>query len=202
MQHPGDQQPDLPVPLRRIEQAIVVVRGNRVMLSTDLAVLYGVPVRRLNEQVKRNRGRFPDDFMFQLTVDEWRILKSQSATSSWGGARRALPYAFTEQGVAMLSSVLRSKRAVQVNVEIMRAFVRLRRILADNAGLARRLDELEKKYDVQFKAVFDAIRSLMQPPEPKKKRIGFVTDDDKPGQAGSGSDFIARDRPARKHRNR
>ena len=102
----------------------------------------------------------------------------------------------------MLSSVLRSRRAVRVNVEIMRTFVRLRRILADNAGLARRLDELEKKYDVQFKVVFDAIRSLMQPPEPKKKRIGFITDDDKPGQTGSGSDFIARDRPARKHRNR
>jgi hypothetical protein len=172
------------------------------MLSTDLAVLYGVPVRRLNEQVKRNRGRFPDDFMFQLTMDEWRILKSQSATSSWGGARRALPYAFTEQGVAMPSSVLRSQRAVRVNVEIMRTFVRLRRILAENAGLAQRLDELEKKYDVQFKVVFDAIRQLMQPPEPKKKRIGFVTDDDKPGQTGSGSDFIARERPTRKHRNR
>jgi len=156
--------------LRRIEQAILIIRGHRVMLSTDLAELYGVPVRRLNEQVKRNRGRFPDDFMFQLTQDEWRILKSQSATSSWGGARRALPYAFTEQGVAMLSSVLRSKRAVQVNVEIMRAFVRLRRILAKNAGLAQRLDELEKKYDIQLKVVFDAIRQLMQPPEPKKKR--------------------------------
>lgn len=199
MLEPTDRQPALAVPLRRIEQAILIIRGHRVMLSTDLAELYGVPVRRLNEQVKRNRGRFPDDFMFQLTQDEWRILKSQSATSSWGGARRALPYAFTEQGVAMLSSVLRSQRAVQVNVEIMRAFVRLRRILAENAGLAQRLDELEKKYDVQFKVVFDAIHQLMQPPEPKKKRIGFVTDD---GRSGSGSDFIARDRPARKHRSR
>ena len=102
----------------------------------------------------------------------------------------------------MLSSVLRSKRAAQVNVEIMRAFVRLRRILAENAGLAQRLDELEKKYDVQFKVVFDAIRSLMQPPEPKKKRIGFITDDGRSGQTGSGSDFIARDRPARKRRGR
>ena len=172
------------------------------MLSTDLAVFYDVPVRRLNEQVKRNRGRFPDDFMFQLTVGEWRILKSQSATSSWGGARRALPYAFTEQGVAMLSSVLRSQRAVQVNVEIMRTFVRLRRILAENAGIARRLDELEKKYDVQFKVVFDTIRQLMQPPEPKKKRIGFITDDGRSGQSGSGSDFTVRDRPSRRHRNR
>ena len=143
------------------------------MLSTDLAVLYGVPARRLNEQVKRNRERFPEDFMFQLTRDEWRILKSQIATSSWGGARRTPPYAFTEQGVAMLSSVLRSKRAVQVNVEIVRTFVRLRRILARNAGLARRMNELERKYDVQFKVVFDAIRKLMQPPTPKKKPIGF-----------------------------
>jgi len=165
-----------PLPVRRIEQAILVMRGHRVMLSTDLAALYGVPARRLNEQVRRNKERFPDDFMFQLTAEEWRILKSQIATSSWGGARRARPYAFTEQGVAMLSSVLRSKRAAQVNVEIVRTFVRLRRILAENAGLARRLDELEKKYDVQFKVVFDAIRKLMQPPVPKRKPIGFKPD--------------------------
>jgi hypothetical protein len=188
-----------PVPLRHIEQAILLVRGHRVMLSPDLAALYGVEPRALVQAVKRNRTRFPDDFMFQLAPDEWRILKSQSVISSWGGMR-ALPYAFTEQGVAMLSSVLRSPRAVQVNVEIMRAFVRLRRILAENAGLARRLDELEKRYDVQFKVVFDTIRQLMQPPEPKKKRIGFITDDDKPGHTGSGSDFIARDRPRRRTR--
>jgi hypothetical protein len=188
------------MPARRIEQAILVIRGHRVMLSTDLAALYGVPVHRLNEQVKRNKERFPDDFMFQLTADEWRILKSQIAISSWGGVRHA-PYAFTEQGVAMLSSVLRSKRAVQVNVEIMRTFVRLRRILAENADLARRLDELEKKYDVQFKVVFDAIRKLMQPPEPepKKRRIGFGPDDDR---TGSSSDFIARDKPAGRRRSR
>jgi hypothetical protein len=151
--------------------------------------------------VKRNIDRFPGDFMFQLTTDEYGILKSQFVTSSWGGVRRAPPYAFTEQGVAMLSSVIRSRRAVQVNVEIMRAFVRLRRILAENAGLSQRLDELEKKYDVQFKVVFDTIRSLMQTPEPKKKRIGFVTDDDKPGHTGSGSNFIARDRPRRLRRS-
>jgi hypothetical protein len=186
-----------PVPLRHIEQAILLVRGHRVMLSPDLAALYGVEPRALVQAVKRNRTRFPDDFMFQLAPDEWRILKSQSVISSWGGMR-ALPYAFTEQGVAMLSSVLRSPRAVQVNVEIMRAFVRLRRILAENAGLAQRLDELEKKYDIQFRVVFDTIRQLMQAPEPRKKRIGFVTDDDKPGQTGSGSDFIARDRPRRR----
>ncbi|MEO0081275.1 MAG: ORF6N domain-containing protein [candidate division WOR-3 bacterium] len=181
-------------PVRRIEQAILVIRGHRVMLSSDLAVLYGVPARRLNEQVRRNAERFPEDFMFQLTPGERRILKSQIATSSWGGARRAPPYAFTEQGVAMLSSVLRGKRAAQVNVEIMRTFVRLRRILAENAGLARRLDELEKKYNVQFKVVFDAIRGLMQPPEPKKGRIGFRPDGFGPDQTGPGSDFIARER--------
>jgi hypothetical protein len=162
-----------PVPARRVEQAILVVRGHRVLLSADLATLYGVEPRSLIQAVKRNLDRFPDDFLFQLTKDEYRILKSQSVISSWGGARRSSPYAFTEQGVAMLSSVLRSKRAAQVNVEIMRTFVRLRRVLAENAGLARRLDELEKKYDVQFRVVFDAIRKLMQPPAPRKRRIGF-----------------------------
>jgi hypothetical protein len=202
MPQPVDQQTRLPVPSRHIEQAILQVRGHRVMLDADLAALYGVETGALVRAVKRNAYRFPEDFMFQLTSQEFEILRCQfGISSSWGG-RRHPPYAFTEQGVAMLSSVLRSKRAAQVNVEIMRTFVRPRRILADNTSLARRLDELEKKYDVQFKAVFDAIRSLVQPPEPRKKRIGFVTDDDKPGQTGSGSDFIVRDRPARKHRNR
>ena len=186
--------PNSPVPLRRIEQAILVIRGHRVMLSTDLAALYDVEPKVLVQTVKRNIERFPDDFMFQLTRDEYRILKSQFVTSSWGGARRALPYAFTEQGVAMLSSVLRSKRAVQVNVEIMRTFVRLRRILAENAGLARRLDDLEKKYDVQFKVVFDAIRKLMQPPASPRRRIGFATNPD--------DNIIAHDRQARQHRKR
>ena len=190
-----DPEPNPPLPLRRIEQAILVIRGHRVMLSTDLAALYGVEPKVLVQAVKRNIERFPEDFMFQLTEDEHRILKSQIVTSSWGGARRALPYAFTEQGVAMLSSVLRSKRAVQVNVEVMRTFVRLRRILAENAGLARRLDELEKKYGVQFKAVFDAIRQLMQPPlAPKRHRIGFATEPD--------DNITARDRPSRQHRRR
>ena len=175
--------------MRHIEQAILVIRGHRVMISSDLAALYGVEPKVLIQAVKRNIERFPDDFMFQLTEDEHRILKSQSVTSSWGGARRALPYAFTEQGVAMLSSVLRSKRAAQVNVEIVRAFVRLRRILAENAGLAQRLDELEKKYDVQFRVVFDTIRQLMLPPEPKKKRIGFAT--------GPDDNIVAHDRPRR-----
>ena len=170
------------------------------MLDADLAALYDVETGALVRAVKRNAYRFPEDFMFQLTPQEFDNLRCQiGISSSWGG-RRHPPYAFTEQGVAMLSSVLRSKRAAQVNVEIMRAFVRLRRILAENASLAQRLDELEKKYDVQFRVVFDTIRQLMQPPEPKKKRIGFVTDDDKPGQTGSGSGFIARDRPRRRTR--
>jgi len=172
------------IPTERIERAILIVRGHRVMLDADLAVLYGVSVGRLNEAVKRNRDRFPDDFMFQLSQAEFENLKyqirelnlkSQIAISSsdWGG-RRSPPYAFTEQGVAMLSSVLRSKRAVRANIEIMRAFVRLRQILASNAQLARKLDALEKKYDAQFRVVFDAIRQLMTPAEPKKRRIGFI----------------------------
>ena len=126
------------------------------------------------QAVKRNIERFPRDFLFQLTKAESSNLKSQIVISSWGGVRRAAPYAFTEQGVAMLSSVLRSKRAVQVNIEIMRAFVRLRRMLASHKDLARKLEELEGKYDAQFKVVFDAIRELMAPPEPKRRRIGFL----------------------------
>ena len=143
------------------------------MLSTDLAPLYQVAPRVLIQAVKRNIDRFPNDFMFQLTVQEFEILKSQIVTSSWGGLRRANPYAFTEQGVAMLSSVLRSKRAVNVNIEIMRAFVRLRKLLSSNAELVRKLESLEKKYDTQFKIVFDAIRELMTPPAPKQRPIGF-----------------------------
>ncbi len=142
------------------------------MLDSDLANLYGVETKRINERVKRNLERFPDDFIFQLTIAEYTDLRSQIATSSWGG-RRSLPYAFTEQGVAMLSSVLNSKRAVQVNIEIMRTFVRLRQLLLSNKDLSRQLDELEKKYDRQFKIVFDAIRQLMAPEIKPKHRIGF-----------------------------
>jgi hypothetical protein len=156
-----------------IESRIHVLRGQRVMLSPDLAELYGVQPKALVQAVKRNAARFPADFMFQLRAAEVRILKSQSVTSSWGGARRARPYAFTEQGVAMLSSVLRSPRAVAVNVEIMRAFVRLRHVAASVAELGRKLDALEKRYDGQFRVVFDAIRELMAPPEPERRRIGF-----------------------------
>jgi len=160
--------------MERIAQAIFLIRGHKVMLSTHLAELYDVEPRALVQAVKRNIERFPEDFMFQLNIQEFENLKSQIVTSSWGGLRRAAPYAFTEQGVAMLSSVLHSDRAIHVNIEIMRAFVRLRQMLASNAELARKLAALERKYDAQFKVVFDAIRELMIPPEPKKKRpIGF-----------------------------
>jgi hypothetical protein len=168
------------VPPERIERSILLIRGHKVMLSTDLAELYRVKPRILVQAVKRNIKRFPGDFMFQLSKEEFSNLKSQIVISSWGGLRRAAPYAFTEQGVAMLSSVLRSKRAIQVNIEVMRAFVRLRRILASHADLARKLDALEKKYDTQFKVVFDAIRELMKPPsEPPKRRIGFMVEEPK-----------------------
>jgi len=148
--------------------------GGKVMLSTHLAELYEVEPRILVRAVKRNIERFPEDFMFQLNAEEFANLKSQIGISSWGGVRTA-PYAFTEQGVSMLSSVLHSMRAVQVNIEIMRAFVRLRQMLSSNVELSRKLTALEKKYDIQFKAVFEAIRELMTPLEPKKKRpIGFA----------------------------
>ena len=161
-----------------IEERIYHLRGDRVMLSTDLARLYQVAPRVLVQAVKRNVDRFPKDFMFQLTSAEFRNLKSQFVISSWGGLRRATPYAFTEQGVAMLSTVLTSRRAVLVNVEIMRTFVRLRRLLASNEDLARKLEALEKKYDSKFKVIFDAIREMMLPPEPKRRPIGFRREDE------------------------
>lgn len=164
-----------PIPTERIESRIYLLRGHKVMLSPDLADLYEVEPRALVQAVKRNMERFPEDFMFQLSQEEFDNLKSQIVISSWGGRRRATPYAFTEQGVAMLSSVLRSKRAVMVNVEIMRAFVRLRQMLAANADLASKFAALEKKYDAQFKVVFDAIRELMAPPAGKKLPIGFAS---------------------------
>lgn len=163
-----------PLVAEAIASRILMLRGERVLLDADLAELYGVETKTLNRAVRRHRDRFPHDFMFQLTGEEAGNLRYQIGTSSWGG-RRYLPLAFTEQGVAMLSSVLHSKRAVMVNIEVMRAFVRLRRILATNADLARKLEALEKRYDAQFRAVFDAIRQLMAPPEPsRKRRIGFI----------------------------
>ena len=164
------------IPAEKIEGAILLIRGQKVILDRDLAALYGVETRVLVQAVKRNLRRFPHDFMFQLSRDELEKWRSHFVISN-PSARMALrrqPYAFTEQGVAMLSSVLHSGRAVDVNIEIMRAFVRLRRILSTHADLARKLKAIEKKYDAQFKVVFDAIRALMAPREPEgNQRIGF-----------------------------
>ena len=160
----------------RIERSILLIRGHKVMLDDDLAELYDVQTKVFNQAVRRNRNRFPSDFMFRLTDREYDSLRSQIVTlnSGRGRHRKYLPYAFTEQGVAMLSSVLRSNRAVQVNIEIMRAVVRLREVLATHKDLAAKLEAIEKKYDAQFKVVFDAIRQLMIPPESKKRKIGFL----------------------------
>lgn len=161
------------VPAERILHSIHVLRGERVLLDADLAALYEVETRVLVQAVKRNLDRFPEDFMFQLTDQEWTDLKSQSViSSSWGG-RRTAPYAFTELGVAMLSSVLNSERAIQANISIMRAFTQLRGMLAAHADLARKMESLERKYDGQFRVVFEAIRDLMESPAPAKKPIGF-----------------------------
>ena len=160
-----------------IGSKILWLRQEKVVLGADLAELYGVETRVLNQAVKRNIERFPADFMFRLTGKEVELLVSQNVIPHPGRLGGALPYAFTEQGVAMLSGVLKSPRAVAVNIEIMRAFVQLRGMLASNAALSRKLAALERRYDEQFKIVFDAIRQMMAPPEPKKRRIGFVRDD-------------------------
>jgi hypothetical protein len=177
------------IPLARIERAILLIRGEKVILDSSLAELYGVETKVLNQAVKRNSRRFPEDFMFQLTAEEAANLfrlRSQIVTLKQGEHRKYLPYVFTEQGVAMLSSVLHSDRAVRVNIEIMRAFVRLRQMLASNTELARKLDAIEKKYDRQFKVVFDTIRRLMAPPpETKRREIGFhVKPDDAKARVG------------------
>jgi len=168
--------PDI-VPVERIEKSILLIRGHKVMLDVTLAELYGVETGALVRAVKRNFERFPSDFMIALNNQEVVILRSQfGISSSWGG-RRYLPYAFTELGVAMLSSVLRSKRAILVNIEIMRAFVRFRSLLASNKVLAKRLDDLERKYahhDHQIKEVFDKLRAMMEPPPRKTRPMGFV----------------------------
>lgn len=166
------------IPAERIEKSILLIRGQKVILDADLAELYEVETFNLNKAVKRNIDRFPDDFMFQLTKEEADSLRFQNGISKTEGrgGRRYLPYAFTEQGVAMLSSVLRSSRAVSVNVEIMRAFVRLRKILLSHDKLSSKLDELEKKYkkhDRQFVEVFEALRQLMTPPTEETRQIGF-----------------------------
>ena len=164
-----------------IERRIFEIRGHQVMLDRDLAELYEVETKVLNQAVKRNRERFPEDFMFELTKEEGQEIlrsRSQSVTLKRGQNIKYAPYAFTEQGVSMLSSVLNSPRAVQVNIAIMRAFVQLRRLISTSKELARKLDELEKKYDAQFSIVFKAIRKLMSPdPIPPERRIGFRTDE-------------------------
>jgi ORF6N domain len=162
------------VPTALISQKIFFVRGTRVMLDADLARLYAVSTKNLNKAVKRNASRFPTDFMFQLSPAELQSLRFQTGTSKPGrGGRRYAPHVFTEQGVAMLSSVLRSSRAVQVNVAIMRTFVRLREMLATHEELRRKIDAMEKRYDARFQAVFDTIRQMLETPIPAKKPIGF-----------------------------
>ncbi|MCX6173378.1 MAG: ORF6N domain-containing protein [Ignavibacteriales bacterium] len=164
------------LPLEIIEKKIFIIRGQKVMLSPHLSELYGVEARVLIQTVKRNINRFPSDFMFQLTKKEYEDLKSQFVISSWGGARRANPYAFNEQGVAMLSSVLRSERAVQVNIQIMRAFVKLREIISTHKELAQKLKELELKiesHDKNITAIFEAINQLIASEEKSKRKIGF-----------------------------
>ena len=165
------------VPLDRIEKKIYLIRGQKVMLDQDLAQLYKVPTKRFNERVKRNIERFPIDFMFQLTKSEYTVLRSQIVTSKGKGGRRYLPYVFTEQGVAMLSSVLNSKKAIKVNIQIMRAFVKLREILSTHKELAQKLKELELKidsHDQQIQSIFEVINQLLIPPEKPKKKIGFT----------------------------
>ncbi len=157
-----------------IQSRIYFLRGRKVMLDSDLAELYKVPAKQLNRQVKRNIERFPEDFMFQLTPNEEDRLRCQFGTSNAGrGGRRYLPYMFTEQGVAMLSSILRSKKAIQVNIQIMRVFTKLRQMLEAHKDLREKIEAMEKKYDHQFKMVFDALRELLEPPRKPKRKIGF-----------------------------
>lgn len=168
-----------------VERRILLLRGCKVLLSGDLAELYGIEAKALIQAVKRNLNRFPEDFMFQLAKEEADSLRSQIVTLKRGQHSKYLPYAFTEQGVAMLSSVLNSPRAVAVNIEIMRAFVKLRLFLATNEELARKLAGLEKKYDQRFKAVFDAIREMMKPSPRNRRRIGFRGKDGSNDQSGT-----------------
>ena len=160
------------IPQQIIESKILILRGKKVMMDRDLAALYSVETKMLKRAVKRNIERFPDDFMFQLIKEEFDNLRCQNGTSSWGG-QRYLPYAFTENGVAMLSSILNSKRAIQVNIQIMRTFTKIREMFATHKELKQKIEEMEKKYDHQFKIVFDAIRQLIEPAQKSRKRIGF-----------------------------
>ncbi|MBM3313547.1 ORF6N domain-containing protein [candidate division WOR-3 bacterium] len=187
-----------------MDSAILALRGLKVMLDADLAAVYGVETKALVRAVKRNGERFPAGFMFQLTQDEFDRLRCQIGTSKGRGGRRHRPYAFTEHGAVMLAAVLKSRRAVEVSVFVVQAFVRMRKMLADQRQFALKLAELESKLasrDKSFQVVFDALRKLMQPPvpEPKKRRIGFGPDDNR---TGSKSSFIARDRPPTKSARR
>ena len=166
------------LPQEIVESKILLLRGKKVMLDRDLAVLYGVETFNLNKAVKRNIDRFPEDFMFQLTSEEFKNLIFQFGISSWGGTRK-LPYAFTENGVAMLSSVLNSERAITVNIQIMRTFTKLRELLATHKDLARKIEDMEKKYDHQFRVIFDAIKQLIEPPVTPKRKVGFLREKEK-----------------------
>lgn len=160
------------MPSEIIESKILLIRGKKVILDKELADLYEVETKRLNEQVKRNINRFPLDFMFQLTEEEVKNLKSQFATSRWGGKRK-LPLAFTEQGIAMLSSVLNSERAIMVNIQIMRTFTKLRELLLSHEDIKRKIESMEKKYDQNFRVIFETIKKLLEPPSKNISRIGF-----------------------------
>ena len=163
------------IPIESITQKILLIRGKKVMLDSDLAKLYGVETKVLLQSVKRNIERFPNDFMFQLNQREFNFLRSQIVTSNGRGGRRYKPYVFTEQGVAMLSSALKSKRAIEINILIMRAFVKLREIISSNKKMSERIDKLEKKYDEQFLIVFEVIKQLMKPIKSKdERRTGFI----------------------------
>lgn len=164
------------IPIEKITSKIILLRSEKVLLDRDLAELYGVETSQLKRAVRRNIERFPKDFMFELTKSELGNLRCQFGTSSWGGARYK-PLAFTEQGVAMLSSVLRSSQAIEVNIAIMRAFVKLRQMIATHKELAEKIEEMEKKYDHKFAVVFEAIKQLMTPPEKPKRRIGFAVEE-------------------------
>jgi len=183
------------IPTERLDSAILEMHGERVMLDVDLADVYGVTTRRLKEQVRRNRDRFPEDFMFELTLGEKDELVAKCDRLAALKHSSSAPYAFTEHGAVMLASVLKSQRAVEVSVFVVRAFIRMRRMLADQRRFAIKLAELEGKlaaHDKNFQVVFAAIKQLMQPPEPKKKRIGFATNPD--------DNIIAHDRPGRRNR--
>jgi hypothetical protein len=193
------------IPVEQLDRAILLIRGQRVVLDADLAALFGVSTRALNQAIKRNLDRFPADFLFRLTPEEKTEVVTNCDHLAGLKFSRHLPYAFTEHGAVMAATVLNSKRAAEVSVFIVRAFVRMRQMLASHRQLALRLADLERQvatHDASIRSLVSAIRQLLQPPEPKKKRIGFVTDDDKSGQTGSASDFMVRDKPARRHRSR